>query len=233
MKKTSVITWVVFLLLPVVLYVGAKLSARGYYITSMMILAVWIIPLWVSYKGRKPQMGELTVIAVMCALAVAGRVLIPVPNFKAIFAVILLTGIAFGPEVGFLVGALSAFISNFFYGHGPFTPWQMFAYGAGGMLSGILFYQKVYTRKRWLQALYGFCAVLFWIGPLLDCAGIIPRLPNVIWESAMDTFISGFYVNLSQGICTAVMLFLFGNWALDQLERIKIRYGILEDEYGL
>ena len=51
----------------------------------------------------------------------------------------MLSGIAFKPEAGFMVGAVSALASNFFYGQGAYTPWQMFAYGAGGMLAGFLF----------------------------------------------------------------------------------------------
>ena len=59
------------------------------------------------------------------ALAIAARVAIPFPHFKAIFAVVMISGIAFGPETGFMVGAISAFASNFFYSQGPWTPWQI------------------------------------------------------------------------------------------------------------
>ena len=137
MKKSNIATLIVFLLLiPLTLFFGTKLSGHSYYITGTLIIVELMIPFFMAFEGRKPQARELVVIAVMCALAIAGRVVIPVPHFKATFAIIMLSGIAFGPEAGFMVGAIAAFASNFFYGQGPFTPWQMFGYGAGGMLAG-------------------------------------------------------------------------------------------------
>ena len=53
-------------------------------------------------------------------------------------AIIIITAVAFGPEAGFLTGALTAFVSNFIFGQGPWTPWQMFTWGLVGFLAGIL-----------------------------------------------------------------------------------------------
>lgn len=140
MKKSHIVMLLTFLLvIPATLFFGLRLSGRAYYFTSTLVIVEILIPFLLAFENRKPQARELVVIAVLSALAVAARVVIPIPNFKAIFAVIMLSGIAFGPEAGFLVGAVSAFASNFFYGQGAYTPWQMFAYGAGGMLAGFLF----------------------------------------------------------------------------------------------
>ena len=118
MKKSNIATLIVFfLLIPLTLYLGTRLSGRSYYITGTLIIIELMIPFFMAFEGRKPQARELVVIAVMCAIAIAGRVAIPIPNFKAIFAIIMLSGIAFGPEAGFMVGAIAAFASNFFYGH--------------------------------------------------------------------------------------------------------------------
>ena len=53
-------------------------------------------------------------------------------------AIIIITAVAFGPEAGFLTGALTAFVSNFIFGQGPWTPWQMFSWGMIGFLAGLL-----------------------------------------------------------------------------------------------
>ena len=82
-----------------------------------MLILELMIPFFLAFEGRKPQARELVVIAVMSAIAVAGRVAIPIPHFKAVFAFVMLAGIAFGPETGFMVGAITAFVSNFFYGN--------------------------------------------------------------------------------------------------------------------
>lgn len=234
MKKSNIATLIVFLLLiPLTLFLGTKLSGRGYYITGTLIILELMIPFFMAFEGRRPQARELVVIAVMCALAIAGRVVIPIPNFKAAYAIIMLAGIAFGPEAGFMVGAITAFASNFFYGQGVFTPWQMFGYGAGGMLAGFAFRPGWLPRKNWVMALFGFLTVLLWVGPLLDCASIFLILPKITWSSVIAVFISGFYVNISQAICTALILFLLGNALLEKLDRIKLKYGMMEDENGI
>ena len=234
MKKSNIATLLVFLLLiPATLYLGTELPGRSYYITGTLIIIELMIPFFLAFEGRKPQARELVVIAVMCAIAIAGRVAIPIPNFKATFAIIMLAGIAFGPEAGFMVGAITAFVSNFFYGQGPFTPWQMMAYGAGGMLSGFCFRKGGLPRKPWVMAVFGFFAVILWVGPLLDCSHIFLMLASINWESVMATFVSGFPVNVSQGVCTVLVMLLFGRPMLEKLDRIQVKYGMMEDENGL
>ena len=200
MKKSHIATLLIFLLvIPATLFFGLRLTGRAYYLTSTLVIIEIIIPFLLAFESRKPQARELVVIAVLSALAVAARVVIPIPNFKAIFAIIMLSGIAFGPEAGFLVGAVSAFASNFFYGQGAYTPWQMFAYGAGGMLAGTVFL----------------------------------TLPIINAQTAWPLFISGFPVNISQGICTALTMVLFGPALLEKLDRVKLQYGMTEDEDGV
>lgn len=234
MKRSNIATLAVFvLLIPLTLFLGTKLSGRSYYITATLIIAELMLPFFMAFEGRRPQARELVVIAVMCALATAGRVAIPIPNFKAAFAIIMLTGIAFGPEAGFMVGAVTAFASNFFYGQGPYTPWQMFGYGAGGMLAGFCFRPGWLPRKNWVMAAFGVLAVVLWVGPLLDTASMFLMLPELTWSGAVATLVSGFYVNVSQALCTGLIMFLLGNAVLEKLDRIRTKYGMMEGEYGL
>ena len=109
----------------------------------------------------------------------------------------------------------------------------MFGYGAGGMLAGFCFRKEWLPRKNWVMAVFGFFAVLLWIGPLLDCASVFLFLPKITWTSLIATFISGFYVNISQAVCTALMLFLLGNALLEKLDRIKLKYGMMEENDGI
>ncbi len=234
MKKSNIVTLAVFLLLiPATLFLGAKLPGRSFYITGTLMVLELMIPFFMAFEGRKPQARELVVIAVMCALAIAARVAIPLPHFKAIFAVIMLSGIAFGPEVGFMVGAISAFASNFFYGQGPFTPWQMMAYGAGGMLAGFLFAKGRLERKPVVMALFGFFTVVLWVGPLMDLSSVFLTLSSITWKSAAIIMTSAFPINMVQGICTALVLLFLGRPLLNKLERIQIKYGMMGDQDAL
>ena len=233
MKKSKIAIGAVFFgLIPLTLWLGTRMSGRSYYLTATLIIAELLLPFFLAFEGRKPHAREIVLLAVMCALAVAGRVVIPLPNFKATFAMIILTGIAFGVESGFMVGAMTAFASNFFYGQGPFTPWQMMAYGACGLLAGLVFEKRRSMQKTWIMAVYGFASVLLWVGPLLDCAHIFLSLPQITWPAVWAVLLSGFYINLSQSISTALILFVLGRPILDKLERIRIKYGLLEDEHG-
>lgn len=234
MKRSHIAALLVFLLLiPLTLFLGTQLSGRSYYITGTLIILELMIPFFMAFEGRKPRARELVVIAVMCALAIAGRVAIPIPNFKAAFAIIMLSGIAFGPEAGFMVGAVTAFASNFFYGQGPYTPWQMFAYGAGGLLAGFCFRPGWLPRKNRSMAIFGFLAVLIWVGPLLDLSTVFLALPEFTWSAMLGIFLSGLSVNISQALCTALILFLLGSALLEKLDRIKEKYGMMEDENGI
>ena len=232
MKKSHIATLLIFLLvIPATLYFGLRLTGRAYYLTSTLVIIEIIIPFLLAFESRRPQARELVVIAVLSALAVAARVAIPIPNFKAIFAIIMLSGIAFGPEAGFLVGAVSAFASNFFYGQGAYTPWQMFAYGAGGMLAGFVFAEGRLPRKPVVMGIFGFLAVAFFVGPLLDTCSVFLVMSRISLKGAMAFYISGFPVNLRQAVATAIVLLVLGKPLLEKLDRIKTKYGILDDEW--
>ena len=234
MKKSNIVTLILFfLLIPATLFLGTKIPGRSYYITSTLMILELMVPFFMAFEGRKPQARELVVIAVMCAIAIVARTAIPIPHFKAIFAVIMLSGIAFGPEAGFMVGAISAFASNFFYGQGAYTPWQMMAYGAGGMLAGFCFAKGRLPQKPWIMAVFGFFATILWVGPLLDCSHIFLMLSAINRDSVLAALISGFPVNLSPAICTVLIMLLFGRALLDKLDRVKTKYGMMEDEDGL
>lgn len=233
-KKSNIAMILVFLVaIPLTLLLGSKLSGRSYYITGTMIIIELMLPFFMAYEGRKPQARELVVVAVLCALAIVGRVAIPIPNFKATFAIIMLSGIAFGPETGFMVGAVTALASNFFYGQGAYTPWQMMGYGAGGMLAGFVFQKGHISKKPINLAAFGFLAVVLWIGPLLDCSNVFLSFSEITWSAFAASFASGFPVNVMQAICTVLIMLLFGRPLLDKLDRVKLKYGMTEDEDGV
>lgn len=229
MKKTTFATLLIFfLLIPATLFLGMRLPGRSYYLTGTLLVCEMLVPFFMAFERRKPQARELVTVAVLCAIAVVARIAIPIPNFKPMFAMIMLSGIAFGPQTGFLVGAISAFVSNFFAGQGPYTPWQMFAYGAGGLLAGFLFAGRRLPRKPWILAVFGFLATLLWVGPLLDTSSVFLTLPVITIHTVWPLYVSGFPVNLSQAVCTGLTMLLLSKPFLEKLDRIKVKYGMME-----
>ena len=228
MKKSTLFTLLTALvLIPATLYLGSRMPGRWYYFTSTLIIIEILVPFFLCFESRKPQARELVVLAVMCALATTSRVVIPLPNFKPIFAIIMISGIAFGPQSGFLVGAVSAFASNFFAAQGPWTPWQMMAYGAAGLIAGAAFFRTKLPRKPVVLAIFGFVAQLTVVGLLLDCCTIFTSLTVLKWSSVLFILAQGFPVNVSHSICTAATMLLFSNTLLQILTRIQRKYGMM------
>lgn len=97
----------------------------------------------------------------MISFAVIGRVIFYMtPQVKPCAAIIIITGIALGKKAGFLTGAMTAFVSNFFMGQGPWTPWQMVAFGLLGYIFGIAYSKRnvgsyILRSKKILFVLWG------------------------------------------------------------------------------
>ena len=232
MKKStlfSILTLVV--LIPATLYLGPHLRGRWYYLTATLVILEAMLPFFFTFESRKPQARELVTIAVMAALAVAGRVAITVPNFKAITGIVMIAGIAFGPQAGFMTGAISAFASNFFYSQGPWTPWQMLAYGMGGFLAGLCFRKR--AQNPWvdtlLQTVFAFVGVMVLVGPLLDACTIFTMSSTLSWKFAMTVLVAGIPHNLIHAGSCAVTVLLLSRPLLTKLDRLKSKYGMLRN----
>ena len=231
MKKATLFSLLTLLLLiPATLFLGTRLSGKWHYLTSTLVIIEAMLPFFLTFEARRPQARELVILAVMAALAVAGRVAIPVPNFKAITGIIMITGMAFGPQAGFMTGAISAFASNFFYAQGPWTPWQMLAYGMGGFLAGLLFSGRK-IRGKWMEvilpAAFAFLGVMLMVGPLLDTCTIFTTGGNISWKFAAAVYLAGLPHNVIHAASCAATVLLLGHPMLGKLNRIKTKYGLL------
>ena len=157
--KVSRRTWFAFavmlIVVPILLFFSVKIwGGRKYLLCSLIVVMAAMLPFFMMFEGRKPKAREIMVISVLAAIGVAGRAaFFMVPSFKPVAAIVILTGISFGGEAGFLVGSLTMLISNMFMGQGPWTPWQMFAFGMIGFLAGIL-YQKGIFKSQEVRSLY-------------------------------------------------------------------------------
>ncbi len=229
MKKSTLFTLLsVFVLIPGTLLLGRHLPGRGYYLTATVVIILILIPFFLAFEGRRPQARELVLIAVLCALAVASRAAFSfLPHFKPIFGVIIISGIAFGPQAGFLVGAVSAFASNFFFGQGPWTPWQMLAYGICGLIAGAFYYGKSKLPKDPLSlGLFGFAVVLFAVCPILDTSTVFTTLTVFTPAAVLSIYATAILTNLIQAFCTMLTLLLLSKPLLVKLERIIVKYGL-------
>lgn len=232
-KKTVVISIVCTALAVIALAATALMGNNYYYATSIVIAVCTMVPFFVSFEGRTPQARDLVVLAVLIALAVVSRVaFFWFPNFKPIAAIIILAGIAFGPQAGFMTGALSLLVSNFIFGQGPWTPWQMVAFGLAGLVFGLLAQkgkipQKNYTRKQVvLLTVGGFFFTWIVIGFILNTCALFLMVNEITFASALAIYASGIPVDVTRAVATALLLFFITNPLLDKLERVKVKYGM-------
>ena len=229
-KRTLVATFLILLLIPLTIYLGVYfLGNRKYYFISMLIIIETMIPFCMVFEQRKPKARELIVISVLCAIAVASRsAFFMLPQFKPVVALVIVVGVCFGGETGFLVGAITAFVSNFFFGQGPWTPWQMFVFGIIGFIAGILF-KKGFLRKTKLSlCIFGFVATLVIYGGIMNPASVIMYQANPTKAMIISAYIVGLPFDLIHALGTTVFLWFVSEPMIDKLERIKIKYGLLE-----
>ena len=229
-KRTVAAAVMILLLVPVTLFVGLfYLDNKKYYFISLLILLECMAPFFLLFEGRKPQARELVVIAVLCAVAVAGRAaLFMLPQCKPVMALTILAGVAFGGEAGFLVGAMTMLLSNLLFAQGPWTPYQMFAMGIIGFLAGLLFRRGLLRRSRVSLAVFGALAAIVVYG------GIMNPVSALLWSQALNGavlltyYLSGFPMDLIQAIATFLFLWFAAEPMLEKLERIKVKYGLME-----
>ena len=240
-RKTNWRFWlslaIMVLLVPLAVVLFTRLK-QSFYLSGLTIIVLTIAAFFLHFESRKPQARELVLLAVLCALAVASRAAFGfVPHFKPMLAIVMLTGIAFGPEAGFLCGAISGFASNFNFGQGPWTPWQMFAYGIGGMLAGLFALCGILKKspRAWRDGgwrdilgltVFGFLCILLVVGPLLDTSTFF--MAGFSASSPLAVYLAGVPVNCVHGSAVALTMLLFGKPLLDRLRRIKIKYGMME-----
>lgn len=140
-KRTALSAFIIFVIIPITIFIGIKyLEDKRYLLIGLFIVFYTMLPFFMVFEKRRPRAREIVMIAVMSALTTVGNLMcFMMTPFQPGTAMVILSGISLGPEAGFLVGAISRFVVNFFAGHGPWTPWQMFCWGILGFLSGLIF----------------------------------------------------------------------------------------------
>jgi energy-coupling factor transport system substrate-specific component len=104
------------------------------HVAAYAALGVVLAVAFAWYEKRRPPARTVALVAAMAALAVVGRLAFAaVPGVKPTTDIVLFAGFALGGVPGFMVGAVTAVASNIFFGQGPWTLWQMVAWGAVGV----------------------------------------------------------------------------------------------------
>jgi len=136
-------------------------------LTSFLILAAVLLGGFAWYERSRPPSQVVALVAALAALAIAGRIAFAAfPNVKPTTDIVVFAGYALGPAPGFAVGALAGLVSNFWFGQGPWTPWQMAGWGMCGVMGAVLAIGGRNASRLTLAAVCAFAGIAY--GVLLN-----------------------------------------------------------------
>ncbi len=230
-KRTIAAAISILLLVPLTIFAGIfYLDNHQYNIVAFLVLIECMLPFVLVFEGRKPKARELVTIAVLCAIGIAGRsFFFMLPQFKPVLALTIIAGVAFGGETGFLVGAVTMLVSNMMFSQGPWTPWQMFAMGIIGFLAGVLFRKGLLRRTRESLAVFGaFTTVILYGGIMNPAAALMVSPETITLKTLFAYYITGLPMDLVHAFGTAIFLMFAAEPMLEKMDRIKVKYGLVE-----
>ena len=200
---------------------------QRYFIVSMLLVIYAMVPFFARFERSSPKAREIVILAVMISVAVAGRAaFFMVPNFKPTVAIIIIAGVALGRQAGFLTGAMSAFVSNFLFGQGPWTTWQMLAMAVIGYLAGAVFYRYGDRMKVVVLAVFGGAATFFIYGAITDMWTILMMTSQPSLATAMVVYGAAVPFNAVHAAATVIFLLLLAKPMVEKLNRVKVKYGL-------
>ena len=209
------------LLIPCAVILGAVIfDAKAHLWISLIIAVLSLVLLVAGFEKKEIGTRRTVLVSVMVALCVVGRL---IPLFKPVTALCVLCAIYLGPQAGFYTGAVSALLSNFLFGQGPWTPFQMLGWGLIGLFAGLL--ANPLRKNRILLLLYGALAGVAF--------SAVMDVWSVLWASgglSLDGYTAALLAALPHTALYAasnvVFLWLFAKPIGDKLARIKLKYGI-------
>ena len=238
---------------PAILVACTLTNADQTALLSLVVVLASLGVFFATYESSAPRLRDIMPMVVLAALAAAGRILFaPIPDFKPVSAIAIIAGVVFGRKSGFMVGALAALASNFFFGQGPWTPWQMYAWGlvgyGAGLLAAIPVKDPKHSDKSELvecgegrssrrQPLIEQHVVIIYIYGFVSCLmyGFILNAWSILsFYHAQASGLAGILLvyatalpfDVTHGIATVVFLAaLYAPWRR-KLKRIKSKYGM-------
>jgi energy-coupling factor transport system substrate-specific component len=192
-----------------------------YFLTAVVVLV--LVAVFVSFEEGRASAHEVAIIAVLSAASIALRIAFAaLPQVQPSTFIIIATGVAYGPRGGFMVGALTALVSNFFLGHGLWTPFQMFAWGAAGASGGLVAMLWPDVGRWGLAALGGVWGFLFgWITNLSQLF-FVP----VTWKGVVAVYAISFWFELVHAVANVIIAIVFATEVLWVLRRYRRRFEV-------
>lgn len=197
---------------------------KFYAVASVLTALISCLPLFYAFNKKTNNSKELTVVAVMIAISVVGRFVFAfLPGFKPVTAITVIAAVYIGKEAGFAVGSLSAVVSNFYFGQGPWTPFQMFAWGILGFIAGLLY--KYLKKSKIALCVYGVLSgVLYSL--TMDIFTVLVADGTFNLSRYLTLVLAASPTTAEYAVSNVIFLLLLTKPIGEKLERIKTKYGL-------
>ncbi|MBO4339032.1 MAG: ECF transporter S component [Clostridiales bacterium] len=207
--------------MPVVIIIGSLYAGgQGYALLSLIVALLSLVLFICGFESKSTGTRRLVIVSIMVALSAVGRL---IPVFKPVTFIVVITGVTLGPQAGFLTGAFSAVISNITFGQGPWTPFQMFAWGMIGFVAGLL--SKPLTKSRISLIVYlVISGVLYSL--IMDVWTVLWYEQGFVAELYKAAVISAIPVTAVYSVSNVIFALLLAKPMCDKLNRVKIKYGV-------
>jgi energy-coupling factor transport system substrate-specific component len=230
MRASKVPVTIILVLLAIGLLVVTLLWDDQYLLLSFGLITISMLFFLVRFEKRKIEPRELVLLAVLASIAAVGRIpFASIPSVQPTTFVIMLSGLVFGAESGFVIGAVAALASNMVLGQGPWTPWQMLAWGLVGLTAGLL-RNTLLLKSDWGKLLFGLVwGFLYgWITNIWGLLSLTQSGTPLNIETIWLYFAGSALFDTMHAISNVFFLLIFGNPWIKNLTRFKRKYGLLE-----
>ncbi|NDL67178.1 ECF transporter S component [Anaerotalea alkaliphila] len=199
----------------------------GHYLPiSFLLVVLSILPFYLRFERRNMKAEEIVLVASLAALGAMGRVpFAAIPGVQPTSFIVIMAGLTLGAESGFVIGSTAAIVSNLFLGQGPWTPWQMLAWGSMGLAAGLL-RRLPWMHRPWGRAAFGFVWG-FLYGWIMNLWFVLGFLHPLSWQAFAGAFAASAYFDLSHALANATFLLLFGGKWSRILGRVVRKFGLL------
>ncbi|MDI3535276.1 MAG: energy-coupling factor transport system substrate-specific component [Thermosediminibacterales bacterium] len=201
-------------------------------VLSWFVLIILIILFYYNYEKKGSDSKTVAVAATLSALAAVSRVpFAALPNVQPTTFIVIVSGYVFGAQLGFIVGSTAAVVSNMSLGQGPWTPWQMLAWGCAGMSAGVLKHFRPKISKAGLTFFCGLWGYIF--GLIMNIWQWSAFIYPLTLKTFFATYLLGFWFDSLHALSNVLLAVFMGKDLIKILDRFqkKLKATYLPPEY--
>lgn len=201
-------------------------SASNWLIPALTIVSTVLLVFYIEFEETYSGARVIALLGVLTSLTTVSRqILHSVSEFSPVFFLVIATGYVYGSLSGFAVGATTILLSNFFLGHGPWTPFQMMGLGLTGFFSAFIPKTRSSRMNLILLTVYGVISAYFY-GLFTDVFWWIAFASQHNLQTYVAVASAGILQDTSRALGNIIFILILGPPVLKILQRFRKRFHI-------